>query len=67
MAKIEDLAWGAICGGVIGAITVAVASTKVGREVLKAAARPAPRKTVVVKRQRTFWTLFDDPDIIVVR
>ena len=67
MARVKDLAWGALGGAVIGVITVAAASTKVGREVLKAAARPAPRKTVVVKRQRTFWTLFDEPDIIVVK
>lgn len=66
MAKTSDLAWGAGIRAVLGLITVFVASTKIGREVLKAAARPAPKKTVVVKRQKSFWNLFDEPEIYIL-
>jgi len=66
MAKTSDLILGGIIGAGLGVITVIVASTKTGREVLKAAARPEPKKTVVVKRQRSFLGLFDEPDVIVL-
>lgn len=64
--KTSDIIAGGIIGATLGIITVIVASTKTGREVLKAASKPAPKKTVVVKRQRSFWSLFDEPDVIVL-
>jgi gas vesicle protein len=66
MAKTVDIITGGVIGATLGIITVIVASTKTGREVLKAAARPEPKKTVVVKRQRSFLSLFDEPDVIVL-
>jgi gas vesicle protein len=65
MAKTSDIAIGAAIGATLGAIVVIVGSTRTGREVLKAAAKPAPRKTVIVKRKRSFWDLFDEPDIYI--
>ena len=66
MAKTSDVIVGGIIGATLGVITVIVASTKTGREVLKAAAKPAPKKTVVVKRQRSFWDIFDKPEIYIL-
>jgi gas vesicle protein len=66
MAKTSDVIVGGIIGATLGVITVIVASTKTGREVLKAAAKPAPKKTVVVKRQRSFWDIFDEPEIYIL-
>ena len=66
MAKTSDVIVAGIIGATLGVITVIVASTKTGREVLKAAAKPAPKKTVVVKRQRSFWDIFDEPEIYIL-
>ena len=66
MAKTVDIITGGVIGATLGIITVIMASTKTGREVLKAAVRPEPKKTVVVKRQRSFLGLFDEPDVIVL-
>ena len=63
MVKATDLFLGAILGGLAGVIVTVAASTHTGREVLKAAARPSPKRTVVVKR--SFLGL-GDPEIYVV-
>ena len=66
MANTKDIILGGIIGAGLGVITVIVASTKTGREVLKAAAKPAPRKTVIVKKKPSFWDIFDEPEIYVL-
>jgi gas vesicle protein len=66
MAKTVDIITGGVIGATLGIITVIVASTKTGREVLKAAAKPEPRKTVVIKKRHSFWDIFDEPEIYIL-